>query len=129
MLNHISWASYWKALAIILFCYYVYIFWINRTRLLQYKPVVTPDLPSLDDLLHPQAVACNSELTAYLEQVALTKPSKKEILFGIHKVIKHYPMLQETVYQPAISKWITFEARDKCAIHLSNEDIRQVWLV
>lgn len=129
MLNHISWSSYWTTVLISLICYYGYIAWINRSRLLKYKPVITGELPALDDLLHPQAKACNDELSAYVGQAALTKPSKKEILFGLHKIIQRYPTLSGTVYQTAISKWIAFDAKDKCSIHLSDEDIRQVWLV
>jgi hypothetical protein len=59
----------------------------------------------------------------------LTKPSKKELLFSIHKIIQRYPTLSGTVYEGAINKWIAFDIKDKCAIYLSDEDLRDVWLV
>lgn len=129
MLHSISWSSYWTAILAVVICYYGYIAWLNRSRLFKSRPAIHAELPSLDDLHHLKAEACNSELIAYIDQVSLTKPSKKEVLFSLHKIIQRYPSLAGTVYQNTISQWVAFDAKDKCAIYLSDEDLREVWLV
>ncbi len=130
MLNHISWSTYWTVIVFSLLIYYSYIAWMNRKILFTWRIATAPPaLAESSDELFPQADACGRELDAYLEQTAYGKPSKNELVFGIHKIIKKYSSLRGTSYEPALSQLIVFSATDKCAIHLSEEDIRQVWLV
>jgi hypothetical protein len=129
MLDSISWGSYCTVLGISLVLYYGWLLWHYRHALVVRAAPVPALLPVLEDELHPFAEALRHELTAYLDQLAHRSPAKNELLFGIHKIIQHYPLLPGTVYQPALSQWIGFIVKDQCAIHLSEEEIRQVWLV
>ncbi len=130
MLNHISWSTYWTFLAVSLVLYYSYVAWVNRRVLFTRRIAAAPPaLAESSDELFPHADACGRELDAYLEQAAYGKPSRNELVFGIHQVIKKYPSLRGSAYEEGLSRLIHFSATDKCAIHLSEEDIRQVWLV
>ena len=129
MFNQISWSDYWTVVLLSLVIYYSYVAWVNRSALFTRRLTSPPALPESSDEMFPQADACSQELDAYLEQLSYGKPSRNELILGIHQVIKKYPSLPGTNYEAALSQLIGFSAKDKCGIHLSDEDIRQVWLV
>ena len=81
----------------------------------------TTDLPG-----EVQSIA--SEMTAFLEQAKYAGSLKEEILFGTQQIIKKYPAMKDSSYQEGLNKLLAFEAKTKCAVHLSHEELRQVWL-
>lgn len=130
MLNNISWGSYGIALSISLCVYYGCFVWLNRKELFARRISVPQTiLPETGDELFPQASALSREIEAFLEQVVYDRPSRNVIVLGIHQIIKKYPLLAGTTHESAISRLIAYSAKDKCAVHLHEEDLRQVWLV
>jgi hypothetical protein len=103
--------------------------------LLAGKLVVSPassiapfPLPIDHDELFPLAQTLTGEISAYLEQAQYAKSGKPEILFGLQQIAKRYKEIKSTNYEPAINSLIVFESKDKCAVSLSEGEIRQVWL-
>lgn len=128
MLQQLNWGQYWGFVCLILALYYSYTFYQYRHVWL--GPRTRPVLPAAgDDDLFPQVDACGRELDAYLEQAGYGKPSKNELVFGVHQILKKFPGLATTKYKDALNQVIQFSARDKCTIHLTEEDLRQVWMV
>jgi hypothetical protein len=128
MLHAISWSSYWTALLLTLIVYYSYAAWVNRP--LFARRVTTPlRKEEVTDELFPMADQCGRELASYIEQLSFGKPSRPEFLSGIHRVIKKYPLLAGSAYEQSLSQLIRVMAKEKCALHLDEEETRQVWFV
>ena len=144
MINNISWASYWTALTILLLLYYagvLSLFYLPELRHLFSggRKLSAVDIAT-DEQLHDESVAeempdlpkeveaLASEVTAFLEQAKYAGSVKEEILFGTQQILKKYPSIKESSFQVGINRLLEFEAKSKCAVHLSHEELRQVWL-
>lgn len=146
MVNNISWGSYWSVLAILTILYYAYILLVYygselRNRLAgkssvlparhfkSSSPLARHDhhVGGADELL-PVMQSLTDEVSAYLEQAAYSKAGKPEVLFALQQMVKRYPVICNTSYQESINKLLQFEAENKCAIHLNEVEIKQVWM-
>jgi hypothetical protein len=144
MINNISWASYWTALTILLLFYYagvLALFYLHDIRqLLSGKGKLLTVSAATDQGFHeetpedempelPREIeALANEMTAFLEQAKYAGSVKEEILYGTQQILKKYPTMKGSSFQESINKLLEFEAKSKCAIHLSHEELRQVWL-
>jgi hypothetical protein len=151
MINNISWASYWYAIALTLISYYLFILIVFYKRDIQYfiggnKRQPTPDylrstLKQQDKIgkeslsgIHDEeglisaAQALNDEAIAYLEQAGLNGSIKDEIVYCLQQIIKKFPILKYTAHQPAINKLIQSECTNNCSLSLDEQDINNVWL-
>ena len=79
------------------------------------------------DPLLPVVQSLSNEIAAYLEEAASNCTIKAELIFSLQQIVGKYADLQSSPYTNSISKLIRFECKDKCAIHLNDEDVKQVW--
>jgi hypothetical protein len=147
MFNMISWQGYWIFLAILLVGYYLVIYLLyfrsdftirlagNRR---QWAPVgqdgkvqgaafpstYEPDSSSEVDL---QASGCADELAAYFQEASRSKAAKKELLVALTKLLTKYPALRSSSYVEALNNLMRSEAAHHCSVHLSSEEVVQVW--
>lgn len=144
MLNNISWASYWYAIVISSVLYYGYVLLVYyRNVIVQRFQSTQTESPKRsnrkteltkqdhyindDDSLLPVVQSLSNEITAYLEEAASNGTIKAELIFSLQQIVGKYADLQSSPYTNSISKLIKFECRDKCAIYLDDEEVRQVW--
>lgn len=146
MLNNISWGSYWTALTILAILYYALIvllfYWHDLQQMLSAKGRLLTSGSSQSGDFAKEGISNNDdgndlpvevqsftqEVGAYLEQAKYAGALKEEILFGAKQILKKYPSLKSSEYQEGINNLLLFESKNKCAIHLNNEELRQVWL-
>ena len=147
MVNNISWGSYWSVLFIAVIIYYAYVLLVYyrgdlRTRLTgknnllpagNFKPTHLPnqeqsDSESNDQELLPVVQLLTDEVTAYLEQASHAGAVKPEIIFALKQITKKYGSVKTSPYQTAVNSLLQFECGSKCAVHLSEAEIRQVWM-
>ncbi len=88
------------------------------------SPFETPDKDSEEEIVY----AFMNELNAYLENAKKQKCVKEEIIFSIQSILKKYPTLKTSQYKESISNVLVSECEHLCSIHLSGEDVVQVWL-
>jgi hypothetical protein len=139
MFNNISWASYWSALTVTAVLYYVYVLRTHFREVifqrLKFKRVAAAagsskkfssvtindeDPGAVQSLIH--------EISASLDNAAKVKAERSEIIFGLQQIVKKYPGIKATDYQSAITQLIISESEEKCAVHLSGEEARRVWV-
>jgi len=134
MVNNISWGSYWSVLTVLLTVYYAYVLlkYYRSDLRLRFQPALHITKKQCHDetgeAILPVVQSFSDEMTAYLEQASQTKAGKNEIIFALQQIAKKYSTIKDSTYQPAMNGLIVFEAKDKCAVHLSEEEIRQVWI-
>ena len=145
MFNNISWTSYWSVLSVLTIIYYAYVLLVYyrsdlRNRLagkISHSSVghFPPSQPltqhqshrvSGEDELFPAVQSLTDEMKAYLEQAG--HALKEEIIFGLQKIFKKYRVLLNSSYQEAIENLLLLECETKSAVHLSDEEIKQVWM-
>lgn len=145
MENNISWSSYWSALISLTLIYYAYVllvFYRHELRnLLTGKikkmptGVLQPSLPIMEhnnpvesggDALFHSAQSLADETLAYLEQSG--HGVKEEILFGLQQIFKKHRIILNSTYQHAMENLLLSECEAKCAIHLTEEEVKQVWM-
>lgn len=145
MLNDIAWSGYWYAMTIITTLYYgcvMFVYFRNDlvklSRVHHQEPTPTErdhreiqvkqsNSDDIEDPLLPVVQSLSNELTAYLQQIPGTGVVKTHVVYCLQKIVRKYAILDNSVYQNAINKMIQFECNDKCAIHLSAEDVKEVW--
>lgn len=135
MINNISWGDYWFTLLILTLIYYVYVLLVyyrsNLVRRIQpaffsRRPEVSSS--SDDDELLPVVQSLTDEMIAYLEQASKADAVKPEIIFALQRIAKKYKEVKESPYQSSVNRLLQFECENKCAVHLSEEEIKQVWM-
>lgn len=145
MENNISWSSYWSALTSLTLIYYAYVllvFYRHDLRNLlvgKIKKMPTgvsqPSPPILkrnnpverdDDELFLSAQSLADETLAYLDQSG--HGLKEEIFFGLKQIFKKHRIILNSSYQPAMESLLLSECEAKCAIHLTEEEVKQVWM-
>lgn len=138
MFNQISWGSYFQFIALTLIVYYAFVLYkyyrqdlvlimkINRglspsdSRSLKPQPIT--------DELSPVVQSLTDEVTAFLGQAAYAKAGKAEIIFALQQIANKYEAVKSSSYQKAVSKLIQFECKEICAVHLNEEEVKQVWM-
>ena len=132
MFNNISWGGYWSVLSILVVIYYLYVFLVyyrNDIRNFQtIKKVGHFQHETGDEGILHMVQSLIDEVTAYLYQAAQGAAIKQEIIFAMQQIIKKYPGIKFTPHENNINNLIQSECKDKCAIVLSAEEIKQVWI-
>lgn len=145
-MNNISWGSYWSALTIMVIIYYAYVFLVYyrsdlRNRLAgkdgrlsagSFQPthLGKEDQEHFEkggDELLPVLQSIIDEMVAYLGQAAYANAGKPEIIFALQQIAKKYGEIKITTHWQAVNKLVQFECKDKCGVHLNEEEIQQVW--
>jgi hypothetical protein len=132
MINNISWGSYWSALTVLLFLYYAYVLLRYYRKDIFGRIASTPTIQMGKEVKNesslPIVQAFTDEITAYLEQASNAGAIKQEIVFALQQIALKYESLKNSEYQTSVDSLIQLECGNKCAIHLSEEEIRQVWM-
>ncbi len=144
MLNNISWQGYWLTIALFTAGYYLIVYLLYFRK--DFK-IVFPDKRSLNgktisqeegttksfetatsDQAEHLSDACLDEIHAYFHQAKRSKCVKEELLYALQRILSKYPSLKTTSYQDSITTIIRSESEHICSIHLSAEEVLQVWL-
>jgi hypothetical protein len=134
MINNISWGSYWSAITVFLILYYAYIlfrYYGNEIKIRFNSTAPKPESITIfgDEILSATARSLGDEIVSYLEQASRSGIIKNEILFALRQITAKYENIKNSHYQNDISGLMQAECSNKCAIHLSEGDIRYVWMV
>jgi hypothetical protein len=143
MFENISWQTYWTAIVILSFAYYltVYVLYfrkglINRSQT-QNLPAehLTKSSPSsftIDnesiDKAELQAQSCLDEINAFFEAKKKSKTEKNELLYGLHGIVQKYSSLKDSSYSDTLSNIIVTQAQSICSVHLGVDEVNAVWL-
>ncbi|MFC0773335.1 hypothetical protein [Terrimonas alba] len=144
MLYQISWSNYWSAVIISIIVYYVIICWKyyrdDLSSLLTSRPGLynveidktLSAIPLTADKHHDSSGTmlqpATDELKACLEQLAIDKSNKNEILRSLQQIVRKYPLLKDSQYAQSINQFIQFECYSTCGIHLSSEELTDMWM-
>jgi hypothetical protein len=155
MINNISWASYWYALSIMSFSYYLLIlvlfYRLEIQHLLsgklklskrkpdpaQYQSSGSANNPSPQDNSDTMSAPIASdkepiedlleEMSAYLLQAGKDKATKGAILHSLRHIFKKYPHLKKATYSDAIKNVIILECRTICTVTISEDELFGIW--
>lgn len=89
---------------------------------------VTSELPVDDKILMPLVHDLIQELKDFIADISQRSYVKEEVIMGIQVIIKNYKKLEGSPYQKSISDFIKNECEDCCSIHLSEDDIKRIWI-
>lgn len=134
MLNKITWVQYLNFIILVLIVYYGYVF-IRYFNYRFFNKAASTNTKGDDliiignDILASLSNSLSDEINSYLEQAGNSQIIKPEIIFSLQQITAKYERIKSTTFQKTINSIIQIECLKKCAIHLSDEEIRQVWLV
>ena len=129
MLHFISWHQYVVFLLIALVIYYLAI-WVIYFK---------AKIPSLADLRQQPGLSfggderANEETSPLQEAIENIRLSfrkglhKDELVFALQQQLKVYQQNNDPRFRETINGFIS-ESADKCSIHLSEEDLRVLWI-
>jgi hypothetical protein len=152
MLNKISWSTFAVLLVLILTVYYLYVLIVYYRKEIfslgainkKSSSVNNPKTASLKSnnrqkeksSIEPDKSGDESftkvhELLEDLKELLLhaseTKMIREELIQAIRSKLKSYPLIGETDLIEDINNHLVQEAKDKCAIELYPEDLKQIW--
>jgi hypothetical protein len=138
MFNNISWQGYWTTLALISVGYYLVIYLVYyridfKLRLHQKpsgetvaslfnfsSPIEKSDERLIDDFM--------DEVRAFFEQARRKKCVKEELIYSLKIILKKFPSLKDSGFSQSLNHVIATECNHICSIHLSEDELKYVWL-
>ena len=131
MLSNISWSSYWTVLLLATVIYYLY-----AARFI-YGPVIG----RLFSGNSAQGIAMSpnksegtaiqpyrDEVIAYLDQISIERPPKRELLVALQRIGQHHPVILQHPYRQAAQQILISELKNYCAVTLNGDELEQVTL-
>jgi hypothetical protein len=76
----------------------------------------------------PVVYDLTEELKGFITDIAERSYIKEEVVTGIQLIINSYKKLEGSSYQKSINDFIKNECEEFCSIHLSEDDIRRIWI-
>ena len=126
MLYAVSWSQYWTAVSISLVLYYLYAGWNYFRPGLHKSHSGHRNMPGAAGGPLP---SLQRELQAYIEQSALQLTARPELIFGLQRIASRYAAILNDATVEQLTQYILILCKDNPAVNLSENDIRQVWLV
>lgn len=142
MFSQISWNAYFSFITIVVAIYYVVILFLyyrkqdvksaflklSNIRFSKIKPAIangevfTNTTFTTNDLI--------KDINYCIQQASKNYSPKEEIVFGLQKLLDSpdYKELTQPAYRKYISQFIVEECNKHCSIHLSEEDLRVLWI-
>ncbi len=128
MFSTISWASYFEIIFILLVIYYIVILFIYYRKDIQ---------KILSGKTQPVLAASNvgdgrghlmDEIRALIQQGGYSRSPKEEIIFALNKLLSSERF--QIMYQSRnlVTGIIADECKNNCSIHLSEEDVKRLWV-
>lgn len=136
MFSSISWQSYISLLAVVLVVYYAFVLYVYyRKDIVQVltqggykgeKRIIENSETAVSDA----ADHCEDEVKALIHQAGYSRLSKDEILFSLQQLLHsgRFETMQDPSFKKRLGKVITYECQSNCSMHLSEEDLEQVWV-
>ena len=145
MLNQISWATYFQTIAILLIIYYVIILFLfykkemSQLVVQNTQPGFAIEQPGQDifpevnreTFIQSEAIEyILDEVRALIRQAGYSRSPKEEILFALQKLISsdRFQTIRESPFPDAINNLIAEECQTNCSMHLSEEDLKRLWV-
>ena len=145
MIKQISWETYWSAISTALILYYVVICYmyyltdIKKAVASKSKRFFKKAFSNAVNLENKIVSHSHEELFPVLNQLAqeikmmiedaLQKCLvKKEILYAVQILLKKYPMIKGTPFEPIVTGYILTECLNYCSIHLDEAEVNMLWM-
>jgi hypothetical protein len=122
MLINVSWASYWTVLSICLLVYYAYVGF-------RYFRFPFSTFVSSNEEYGSHSSSFAKEAEAYLCAIGNKQIARPELIYGLQRIALKYKDVPEGEDRNELTKLILFLCKDKCAVTLSEEELKRVWLV
>ena len=142
MLHSVSWYQFTVTMIVLLFIYYlgVIVLYYRRDLVRSSRQGVPEDKRALP-VVNPGGAAgtdANSilfstvhELMEDLKNLFYTASKndypKEELMMALQVKLREYVKLQGTPFQVSVNNHIEKESKDKCAVILTQQDIRNLW--
>jgi hypothetical protein len=150
MVNNISWASYWYALAIIGVIYYIsvallyykeellQVFKTNKNRSSS-KIIWTPQPAAVTGSYQESTIpgpdeterivqSLIDELNAFFDEAKKSKWVKEELLYAVKKLVTKYSSVRNSVYRESVNNLIAVQCDHICSVRLNAEEVDHVWI-
>ena len=140
MFTEISWNSYLTIVIVLLAVYYVFIgllyYSSNIVGLLSGKKFTQRDtltsVVGMDTLtekknLFQTAHSLSDEIQAYLNEAGRNSLNKEDVVQSLKVMLAKYPVIKDLPFRDVIQNLIRREAETYCSIHLSEEEINELW--
>ena len=145
MLNQISWATYFQTIGLLLIIYYAVILFlsykkeISRLLVKSAQPALAIDqsgkdsFPEVNRETFSQSETIEyilDEVRALIRQAGYSRSPKEEVLFALQKLISsdRFQTMRESPFPDAINDLIAEECQTNCSMHLSEEDLKRLWV-
>lgn len=128
MLNAISWQEYLVFISAILILYYAFLlifyFRVNFSSLLKLN------MKSFfrDKELHSEMSGNAKKIIQEIRPAFTGKQNIHELIYDLQLKLEPYKHWDEPEFRENINQFITAESEAQCSIHLSEEDLRVLWL-
>ncbi|MBS1737509.1 MAG: hypothetical protein JSS98_13005 [Bacteroidetes bacterium] len=127
MFNQISWGQYLLLLLIVVIAYYLFV-WVVYFKA---KLPIFSGIGKGSGLSEDQSgkVESNSQLIIREIKPAFRgRENKNELIYSLQGKLKRYNQWDEPGFRETINDFIIKESEEECSIHLSEEDLRVLWL-
>lgn len=153
MFKDISWANYGLFILISLLVYYITIGGLyclneikqifsgnsnlvlksNRSEKLEHlqfhNTSIKEDVPQPSESnLNALADECMNDISNTLQHASKDDLVKEEIIYSLQLLINKYPLIKDSSFKSTITNYILMECKNYCSIHLSEEDLRVLWI-
>ena len=81
-----------------------------------------------NDSLMPVVYNHVQEIKEFITDIANRSYVKEEIIMGLQIITRNYKKLYGSPYQQSVNDFILNKCEESCAIHLSAEDLKRIWL-
>jgi hypothetical protein len=131
MLSNISWSSYWTVLLLATAIYYLY-----AARFI-YGPAIgrlfsgnsAHGIAMSPNVSEGNAIqSYRDEIIAYLDQISIERPPKRELLVALQRIGQHHPVILQHPYRQAAQQILISELKNYCAVTLNGDELEQVTL-
>ncbi len=130
MLSSISWQQYVLFLGISTILYYLFVWVVYfKARIPSFSGITHLKTLSLHGEDQPDEVTSTAQYVIEEIRPAFSKhQNKNELLFALQQSLKKYNQWDEPDFRDMIHEFISAESKSKCSIHLSDDDLRVLWL-
>jgi len=142
MLQGISWGGYWTFVLLITAGYYlvVYLFYFRAEGFLKklnplnisskerYRITEDEGLQNKEAAEDSLFNACLDELNAFFDNQKKSRAIKREVINSLRMVLQKYPSIEISGYKDCLSNLIATQCQSICSIHLSSDELRDLWL-
>ena len=88
---------------------------------------VNSELQFAGDDLFRLIQSLRDELEAYVSEASAMQAGKKEMIFSIKQLLSKYPHPGMLSYRVSINSFIDLKLTKYCSIHLTEEEMKQLW--